>query len=155
MKLIPRLLTIRDRLVPPSHAVLGLALRIIFGWQFFLTGKGKLANLDRTTAFFTSIHLPAPGVHAVLVGLLELVGGLLLIAGLGTRATSLALASTMVVAYLTAHRADAFTDLDAFMAAAPFPFLFAMLVIAVHGAGALSLDALIVKRACPLTPSAA
>ena len=29
-----------------------LIIRLYWGWQFFLTGKGKLMNLDRTAGFF-------------------------------------------------------------------------------------------------------
>jgi uncharacterized membrane protein YphA (DoxX/SURF4 family) len=35
------------------------------GWGFFLSGKGKLMNLERTTGFFESLHIPAPRWHAV------------------------------------------------------------------------------------------
>ena len=30
-----------------------LLIRLFWGWQFFMTGKGKLMNLDRTTEFFS------------------------------------------------------------------------------------------------------
>lgn len=156
-KLISFLFAARDRLAPVLYTLVALGLRLLFGWQFFLTGKGKLAHLDRTTEFFASIHIPAPGAHAVLIGLLELVGGLLLIAGVGTRLISLALGSTMIVAYLTAHRAEAFADIDAFMAAAPFPFLVATLVLAAAGPGCLSLDTILARKlgkgACPTAKS--
>jgi putative oxidoreductase len=155
MKYLVPLLALRDRIVPPAHTALSLVLRVVFGWQFFLTGRGKLTHLDRTTEFFASLNLPAPGFHAVFVGSLELAGGLLILAGLGTRAVSGVLAGIMIVAYATAHRAEALAGLDGFTAAAPFPFLFATLVLAVHGAGPLSLDAVWVKRSCtPARPAA-
>jgi putative oxidoreductase len=148
MKYLVPLLGLRDRIAPPTHALLAVTLRLLFGWQFFLTGRGKLTHLEQTTAFFASLNLPGPAFQAVLVGGLEAAGGLLLIAGLGTRVAASALGGTMIVAYLTAHRADAFASLDAFTAAAPFPFLFATLVLAIHGGGPLSLDALVVKQTC-------
>lgn len=155
MTCINRLLSLRDRLAPPAHALLALALRLVFGWQFFLTGRGKLAHLDRTAEFFASLHLPVPAFQALLVGGLELAGGLFLLAGLGTRAAASALGAVMIVAYATAHRTEAWASLDGFLAAAPFPFLFAMLVLAVHGAGPLSLDARLVKRSCATARPAA
>lgn len=146
---ITRFITVRDRVLPIIQCPLLLGIRLLFGWQFFLTGRGKLAHLDRTTEFFASLHIPAPGAHAVAIGSLELVGGLLLIVGLGTRAISALLAGTMIVAYLTAHRAEAFVDADAFMAAAPFPYLLATAVLFAFGPGRIALDALIVhRRAC-------
>ena len=37
-----------------------LVIRVYWGWQFFLTGKGKLEHLPRTTAFFQSLGIPHP-----------------------------------------------------------------------------------------------
>src|SRR5580693_932377 len=35
-----------------------LIIRLYWGWHFFLTGKGKLMNLDRTAGFFATLHIP-------------------------------------------------------------------------------------------------
>lgn len=120
-----------------------LLVRISMGWGFFLTGKGKLLNLDRTTRFFDSLELPLPKFQAILAGSTEMAGGLLLIAGLGTRLISVPLAFTMVVAYLTAHRDEAFASLSDFTDQAPFPFLMAALVTLAFGAGKFSVDRLL------------
>lgn len=122
-----------------------LAIRLYWGWQFFLAGKGKLANIERTTEFFQSLNLPLPQVNAVMAGSIEALGGLLLMAGLGARLVSLPLAVTMIVAYLTAEREALsliFAEPDRFFAAAPFLFLLAALTVLFNGAGRLSLDAL-------------
>lgn len=40
-----------------------LIIRLYWGWQFFLTGKGKLMNLDKTASFFakaTTVCGPKP-----------------------------------------------------------------------------------------------
>lgn len=143
-----RCLSWRDRLQAPSYDLLALALRVLFGWQFHLAGRGKLMNLGRTSEFFESLHIPAPGAHALGIGLLECVGGLLLILGAGTRATAALLAGTMIVALATAHRADLAADgLDGLFASAPFPYLVATLVLFVAGPGRLALDTLIARRA--------
>jgi hypothetical protein len=60
-----------------------LSIRLYWGWQFFLTGKGKLMNLERTSNFFLSLHIPLPHLNAWVVGVTECVGGLLLLTGLG------------------------------------------------------------------------
>jgi putative oxidoreductase len=74
---------------------------------------------------------------------------LLLLLGLGGRVVPLPLIGTMIVAYLTAE-SDALhaltSDPDKFVAAAPFMFLLAALIIFVFGPGKLSLDAVFAKK---------
>ena len=131
------------KIQPGLQSTVLLLIRVSMGWGFFLTGKGKLLNLERTTRFFDSLHLPLPKFQAILAGSTEMVGGLLLIAGLGTRFISIPLAFTMVVAYLTAHRDEAFASLSDFTDQAPFPFLMAALVTLAFGAGKFSVDRLL------------
>jgi putative oxidoreductase len=66
-----------------------LIIRLYWGWEFFLTGKGKLMNLDRTTEFFASIDIPLPKLNAILAASTECFGGLLLMAGLMSRLSAL------------------------------------------------------------------
>jgi putative oxidoreductase len=142
MKLKP-LIAAYEHCLPHAQSAVLLLVRITMGWGFFLSGKGKLLNLEKTTRFFDSLHLPLPHFQAMLAGSTEMVGGLLLLAGLGTRCISIPLVFTMVVAYLTAHRDEAFLSLSDFTDQAPFPFLMAALVTMVFGAGSVSLDRLI------------
>lgn len=130
-----------DRVQDPAL----LFTRVTMGWLFFLTGKGKLGHLADTTEFFASLGLPLPGFHAVAIGALECVGGLLLLAGFGTRLVAMLLTGSMTVAYLTAHTGD-FGGISAFADAAPFRFLLAALVLTAFGAGRWSLDALFTKN---------
>lgn len=129
--------------------VLLLVIRGWWGWSFFLTGKGKLMNLDRTTAFFTELNLPLPKLNAIMAGSTECVGGLLLLVGLGSRLVSVPLIFTMFVAYGTAHREELgqiFGDTDKFTGAAPFLFLLASVIVFTFGPGRLSLDTLLGKK---------
>ena len=142
MKLKPLIATYECCLPHTQSAVL-LLVRITMGWGFFLTGKGKLLNLEKTTRFFDSLHLPLPHLQAMLAGSTEMIGGLLLLVGLGTRFISVPLVFTMIVAYLTAHRDEAFLSLSNFTDQAPFPFLMAALVTMAFGAGGFSLDRLL------------
>jgi putative oxidoreductase len=48
-----------------------LITRIYWGWQFVLTGWGKLHNLERTTAFFGSLGISAPKLNAILAASTE------------------------------------------------------------------------------------
>jgi len=127
-----------------------LVIRLYWGWQFFLTGKGKLLNLDRTSGFFESLHIPAPKLNAIMAGTTELVFGLLFLVGLGGRVVPLPLIGVMMVAYLTSEQPALhafFSDPDKFLGADPFLFLFAAVIIFIFGPGKLSLDALLGKQA--------
>lgn len=121
-------------------------LRIVWGWQFFEAGWGKLNNIERTTEFFASLSIPVPGANAWLVGITECVGGLLLLVGLLSRPVALALFINMAVAYLTAHMdglkalfvsGDAWT----FGEQAPFWFLLTAGIVFAFGPGWFSADA--------------
>lgn len=122
-----------------------LAMRVTWGWGFFRTGMGKLGNFDGTAAYFSSLHIPAPTLNAAAAAATECAGGLLLLAGLGSRVVAVPLTVTMLVAYATAH-ADSLGDLDSFVVQAPFPFLVTALVVLAFGPGAFSLDALLARR---------
>ena len=125
-------------------------IRICWGWQFFLSGKGKLADLDKVTDFFTELHLPLPRVNAMMAGSVECFGGLLLLVGLFSRVISVPLMFTMIVAYLTADQEalqSIFSDTDKFTSAAPFLFLLASAIIFAFGPGKFSVDAFLPKAA--------
>ena len=125
-----------------------LLTRIVVGQAFFLTGRGKWQHFENTVTFFTELGIPFPVANAAFVASLELVGGICLVLGLLTRLVSAGLLGTMVVALLTADK-DRFVEswspvgdigpLDV----APFVFLLFFLWLALHGPGAVSLDALL------------
>jgi putative oxidoreductase len=129
-----------EKFLPFAQSGVLLFIRITMGWGFFLSGKGKLLNLEKTTRFFDSLHLPLPKIQAMMAGSTEMIGGLLLLAGLGTRFISFPLVFTMVVAYLTAHREEGFLSISDFTDQAPFPFLMAALITLAFGAGKVSID---------------
>jgi putative oxidoreductase len=125
-----------------------LAIRLFWGWQFFLTGKGKFADLAKPTQYFESLGIPFPHAQAILAASLECVGGFLLLIGLASRLISIPLMILLTVAYCTADidRVRAiFSDPDKFVTADEFLFLFAVVIVFVCGPGALSLDAVLAK----------
>ena len=139
------------RLLSHFESPLLLAVRLYWGWQFAQDGWGKLTHLDRVTQFFTSLNLPAPGTMALMIGLIELAGGLLFALGLGTRLVSLVLFVNMTMAYLSVpeDRTNFFHILskpDDFYGASPYTYWFAALLILVLGPGAFALDRLIMRR---------
>jgi putative oxidoreductase len=125
-----------------------LIIRLYWGWEFFLTGKGKLMDLSKPAQYFESVGIPFPHFSAFLAGCTELIGGLLLIVGLANRLISIPLMILLVTAYFTAD-SDAvraiFSDPDKFLSATEFQFLLAVVIVFVFGPRALSLDALIGK----------
>jgi putative oxidoreductase len=127
-----------------------LVIRLYFGWQFALTGWGKLHNLSGVTQFFASLGIPAPGPTAAFVSVFEFVGGILLALGLLSRITALGIVIDMTVAYLTADRDSLMTlfssDSTKFFAAAPFTFWFVGLIVLIFGPGKYALDALFARR---------
>jgi putative oxidoreductase len=125
---------------PPSFPSVGLlSLRIVVGITFLVHGLHKLTDLAGAERLFTSYSIPAPGVMAVFVGVVETEGGLLLIAGLATQLAAAVLAGDMVVALLTAH-----DDLRFFATEGGIELevllLGACLALVLAGAGRLSLD---------------
>jgi putative oxidoreductase len=120
-----------------------LLVRLYWGWQFAQSGWGRLHHLDTATQFFATLHLPAPGPTVVFISVLEFVGGILLILGLGTRLTGLLLAGDMIGAYLLSDRealGAILSDPGKFYNADPYTFLFASLLVLIFGAGYFSLD---------------
>ena len=120
-----------------------LAVRLYWGWQFTMTGWGKLHNLAKVTGFFASLGIPFPGLNAPFVAGLEFAGGILLILGLASRPVALLLTGNMLVAYLTADREALFalfSDPGKFYGAAPYTFLFASIIVLLFGPGPLSVD---------------
>ena len=78
--------------------------RVLLALMFVLSGFSKLTNIAGTAGYIASGGLPAPAVLAVLVGLLELVGGLALIVGFQARWAGLALGVFTLVASLFFHK---------------------------------------------------
>jgi putative oxidoreductase len=145
---LARLLTwVTTRLQPLST----LVSRLVLGEAFILTGLGKWKHFDRTTAFFTQIGIPQPKANAAFIATLELVGGVCLVLGFGTRMFSLLLSATMVVALSTADRESFLGAFNpgaekGFMDVTPFVFLMLLMWLAAWGAGPLSADRLLFRK---------
>jgi putative oxidoreductase len=126
-----------------------LLVRVYWGWQFAQSGWGRLHNLDRATGFFASLNIPAPHFTVICISLLELIGGIMLIAGLASRFFGLLLAGDMFVAYLLSDRdalAAIIGDPGKFYNADPYTFLFASLMVLIFGAGRFSVDYYLFRR---------
>ncbi|MBY0098157.1 DoxX family protein [Mesobacillus maritimus] len=115
-----------------------LILRVVLGITFFLHGLDKFsAGIGNTVRWFESIGLPGSLAYAVAV--IELVGGLLVVVGLGSKIVSALLAVIMLGAIFTAKLSMGFLNGYEFDIA-----LLAMAVfIAVNGSQMLAIDSVI------------
>jgi len=117
-------------------------LRVVTGIVFFVHGYQKLFHMGihGVAGFFAHAGIPLPAVAAVIVTLVEFVGGLLLIAGLATRVAAGLNAIDMTVAILVVHLKNGFSGPAGFEH--PLAMLGACICLALAGGGALSLKRL-------------
>jgi len=121
------------------HDLTHFGLRITVGSLFIVHGIGKFDISSRS--FFSSVGLPAD--MAVLIGLLELIGGIFLVAGVLTRISSSLLAIEMLSVIIYVKKLQSFSgkggvemDLLAFAI---------LLTIIVLGPGKISISHIIKK----------
>src|SRR3989338_10407256 len=73
-----------------QHPLL-LAVRLYWGWGFFMAGMKKIQDIDKKIGLFSSLGIPYPQYNTWLVGSVECFGGLLLMVGLASRLAGVAL----------------------------------------------------------------
>jgi uncharacterized membrane protein YphA (DoxX/SURF4 family) len=72
------------------------AIRLVSGVVFVVFGAGKFVNHSSELASFRDYGLPAPEVFVIVIGVIELVGGALLIVNRFVKPAALVLAADMV-----------------------------------------------------------
>jgi putative oxidoreductase len=120
-----------------------LLARLVVGVVFASSGWGKVHNLEKVTAFFTELHIPAPAFQAVFVSYVELVCGSLLLVGLASRLVAIPLIISMLVAIVTAKAQDIHGVSDLF-GTVEFTYVALMAWIVIAGPGRVSLDRFLV-----------
>jgi putative oxidoreductase len=78
-----------------------IAIRWMAGGVFFWEGILKFVYANQGVGRFTKLGIPFPTVMAPFVGWLEIVGGILLLLGLGTRLIAIPFIVEMLVAILS------------------------------------------------------
>jgi putative oxidoreductase len=124
---------------------LALAGRLLLAMLFLPAGIGKITGFAGTVGYISSVGLFMPRVVAALALVIEISGGVALIAGYGTRVAAIVLAVFTLVASVIFHP---YWSLPAAEQMIPHLLFFkniavagGLLTLATWGAGAWSLDA--------------
>ncbi|MDD3765327.1 MAG: DoxX family protein [Nevskiales bacterium] len=128
-----------------------LAGRILIAAIFITAGWSKIGGYAGTQGYMESVGVP--GALLPLVILLELGGGLAIVAGLLTRVTALALAGFSIVSAVLFHGgAD---QMQQIMFMKNIAMAGGFLFLVANGAGRISVDAwLAARRGAPVTTAA-
>ena len=119
--------------------------RVLLALMFILAGFSKLGNLEGTAGYIASGGLPLASVLAVVVGLLELLGGLAIAVGFHARWAALALGLFTLAATLLFHQFWAVPAGQAMVQQLMFmknlSVAGGLFIVAALGAGPVSFDA--------------
>lgn len=138
-----------NRLLTPTPARVDLALlilRVVTGIVFLMHGWQKVFQYGfaGVSQGFGQMGVPMPGIMGPFIALLELIGGIALIAGVLTPVFAALLACNMVGAILLVHLRAGFFLPEGYEFA--LTLLAAMLALALAGAGAYSVDGALGRR---------
>ncbi|MES2115058.1 MAG: DoxX family protein [Pseudomonadota bacterium] len=123
-----------------NTTTLPLIGRLLMATIFVFSGLGKIAAPAATIGYIGAMGLPFPTLGLIGAIAIEVGGGLLLIAGLQTRATALVLAAFSLVTGLIFHHA--ISDQNQLIHLLKnIAMAGGLLQIAAYGAGSFSLDA--------------
>lgn len=119
-----------------------LVLRLVLGGLFIWHGIDKFdAGISTVEEMFTMWGVPAPGITAFVVAVVEIVGGLALVLGIGTRIAAMLLSVVMIGALIYVK-----ADLGV-ISSEPMPgaeldlaLLAGLIALIVLGPGPISLD---------------
>jgi putative oxidoreductase len=127
-----------------SDSIVPLLGRILISIVFIMAGIGKIGGFSMEEGFVASKHLPLPAVTLGIALIIELVGGLAILAGLYTRFTAWIVFLYMIPttflfhnfwAYQGAARMDSMINFEKNLA-----IMGGLLFIATFGPGAFSID---------------
>jgi putative oxidoreductase len=146
----------------PASALL---LRLMAGGVFLWEGILKFVYVNQGIGRFTKLGIPFPHFSADFVGILEIIGGLLLLSGLMTRLIAIPFIIEMIVAILS-------TKISLYLGTSPLPLppvppqigmwavlhevrseyaqLMTTAFLLINGPGRWSLDALLHRRKSPI-----
>jgi len=149
-------------LYPPDNAPTATCLlRLMAGGVFLWEGILKFVFANQGVGRFTKLGLPAPELTANFIGILEIVGGILIIAGFLTRLIAVPFIIEMIVAMVS-------TKISMYFGTSPLPLppvppqiglwavlheirseyaqIMVVIFLLIVGPGRWSLDALLLRR---------
>jgi putative oxidoreductase len=130
------------------------ALRVAVGITFLMHGWQKLTDMGiaGTATFFGKLGVPAPELAAMMVTAVEIVGGIALIVGLASRWAVIPLAADMLAALFMFHLRRGFFVGEGGGEHAML-LLAGLVVLALYGSGALSVDGLVQRLRADRVPT--
>lgn len=127
-------------ITPQSNGIATLVARVFLSILFILAGFSKLTAISGTAGYFAGLGLPAPTITAVVIGLIEFVGGLAILVGFQTRIAAAIVALFTIGATLVAHMNFA-EGMNALMAQKNLAIAGGLILLTLQGAGSISIDA--------------
>jgi putative oxidoreductase len=119
------------------HPYLGLCGRVLLALMFVAAGYGKIGGYEGTQGYMEAMGVP--GMLLPLVIVLELGGGLAIVAGWQTRIIAILLAGFCLVAAFIFHL-DFADQMQSIMFMKNLSVAGGFLLLAAYGPGALALD---------------
>ncbi len=119
------------------NPLFGLAGRVLLAIMFVVSGYGKIGGYEGTQGYMESMGVP--GILLPLVIVLELGGGLAIIAGWQTRIVAILLAGFTLLAAFTFHL-DFADQMQSIMFMKNLSVAGGFLMLVAYGPGALALD---------------
>jgi putative oxidoreductase len=132
-------------------------LRVIVGGTMAWHGFKKFDDgIDGTKSFFDFLSIPAPGLFAWVVAVLELFGGIMIVLGFLTRIVSLLFIVELLVAVFRYKYGEDVGMIGADQAGAELDWalISGFVILLAYGAGAWSVDALARLDGAPAPPPA-
>lgn len=121
-----------------------LVARILLAILFVLFGWQKMMGFEGTVGYMASVGAPLPQLSAIIAVIVELVFGLLIVAGYFSRPLALLLAVYTVATAIIGHPYWSMTGMDQYMAMTNFfknvSICGGFLLLAFTGPGSYSLD---------------
>jgi len=134
-----------SNLATRSQFVPEILTRITLGVLFAQAGWGKFGRLDGVISYFESLGIPAAHLQAPFVAGVELVAGVLILIGLGTRYAAIPLIGVMIVAIKTALWEDV-EGISSLFEMSEFLYIVLLVWLVSTGAKTLSVDAWLRKK---------
>jgi putative oxidoreductase len=141
--------SLAQRLLAPHHGAVGgvaTGVRIAAGLAFFAIGIGKFAGHAGEVTDFQRYGIPWASLAVYVSGIMEVMGGFLLVVGLFTRVAAFVLSVNLVIAVSTAGVVDG----GVFHLGVGPALLVAMVFLLWAGGGAYSLDARLADASRPV-----